>query len=78
MHACPLTDCYVRDEEDEIGGDGGMQDPELRQQDTRQHCRDQRPQHEPTHSATSNTHTSGRYASVVTAACSPITAQPGQ
>jgi hypothetical protein len=77
MQACPLTDCNVCDEEDEIGGDSGTEDSEPRQQNTRYHGHDQRPQHEPTHSTTSNTHTSGRYASVVTAACSPTTAQPG-
>jgi hypothetical protein len=31
VQACPLTDCKVRDEEDEIRGDGGTEDPELRQ-----------------------------------------------
>ena len=71
MQACPLTDCNVRDDEDKIGGDSGTEDPKPRQQNTRQHCHDQRPHHEATRSTKSNTHTSGRYASLVNAACSP-------
>jgi hypothetical protein len=67
MQACPLTDCNVRDDEDEIGGDSGTEDPKPRQQNTRQHCHDQRPHHEATRSTKSNTHASGRYASVVNA-----------
>jgi hypothetical protein len=44
LQAIPLTDGNVRNEEDEIGGDSGTEDPEPRQHNTRQDGHRQRPQ----------------------------------